>query len=101
MDPPSPHRTISVDHMESLVEPMNSSFSARLNVWPSNARTWFNTSKCSGSLSMSTPSMSNMMASKRPAVTESAEDQSDRQHQGGAGAGQDDQERAGARMAVL
>src|SRR5262245_29944593 len=43
---------------------MNSSFSTRLSP-PSLASTSLSTSKCSGSLSMSTPSMSNTTAAKR------------------------------------
>src|ERR1700730_16893396 len=82
--------------MASVVAPMNSSFSARLSAWPSTASTSFNTSKCSGSLSMSTPSMSKMTASKRL-----AKDRPDRQYQRGAGAGQGHEQRAGAGATVV
>src|SRR5262245_59262168 len=48
---------------------MNSSFSARLNP-PSLASTLLSTSKCSGSLSMSTPSMSNTTPAKRATIAD-------------------------------
>src|SRR5258708_39985384 len=63
--PDSPCRVMSVENIASLVVPMNCSFSARVSVWPARARRSDSTAKCSGSLSMSTPSMSKMTASKR------------------------------------
>src|SRR5258708_11111109 len=63
--PASPWRAISVENMASLVVPMNCSFSARVSVWPDRSSRSDRTAKCSGSLSMSTPSMSKMMASNR------------------------------------
>src|SRR5260370_29820020 len=87
--PTRPWRAMSVENMASLVVPMNCSFSARVSLWPARASRSDRTAKCSGSLSMSTPSMSKMTASNR--AIELACEVANRQHHGGADRRQQDQ----------
>src|SRR5215471_16005557 len=56
---------MSASQKYSVVVPMNSSFSSRLRLWPTSLNTSLATAKCSGSLSISTPSISKITAAKR------------------------------------
>src|SRR6266849_4495212 len=98
--PDSPCWAMSVENIASLVVPMNCSFSARVNVWPARSRSSDSTAKCSGSLSMSTPSMSKMTASKR-LTAYSADYRANDQNDGGAGGGQQHQLQARARTMMM
>src|SRR5438874_10160827 len=97
--PASLWRAESVENMASLVVPMNCSFSARVSVWPDRSSRSDRTAKCSGSLSMSTPSMSKMTASNR--AMQLARDGADAQHDGGASGCQQHQLQACTRTVVV
>src|SRR5260370_38005422 len=96
--PTRPWRAMSVENMASLVVPMNCSFSARVSLWPARASRSDRTAKCSGSLSMSTPSMSKMTASNR--AIQLAREGANAQHDRGAGGRQQHQLQAGTRTVV-
>src|SRR5258708_23886779 len=97
--PASPWRAISVENMASLVVPMNCSFSARVSLGPDRSSRSDRTAKCSGSLSMSTPSMSKMTASNR--AIQLAREGANAQHDRGAGGRQQHQLQACTRTVVV
>src|SRR5882762_3401820 len=97
--PASRWRAMSVENIASLVVPMNCSFSVRVYVWPPRRKSSDSTAKCSGSLSMSTPSMSKITASN-PAM-ELARDGANGQDHRGAEGGQQHQLQARARTVMM